>query len=132
MKKPIEHLKEAYTYREDGIFSNIFLTKHGEYSNFKQAKKDLVRDMKIRMQDFKAAYKEIRAKKQSDIEGEGQFFDIDYDQTYSTITRSKYGEHKNFSSAKKELLAYLDTRFRDYQYAWKDAVAKKEEDVEEL
>jgi len=124
--------KIKYTYSEDGIFSNIFSSPYGEYSNFKSAKKELVKNTKVRMQNFKSGLKSLH-KKASDVDGEGKYFDVYFDGMYTQITRStvEFDEIKNFAAAKKMARDYFRERIREWSTAWKDAVAKKESDVEE-
>jgi len=131
-KNLLKEDKIRYTYREDGIFSNIFKSPSGEFSDFKKAKKYLVQDLKTRMQDFKRDLDDVRSLRKNTLDGEGSAFSIEYDGMYSTIVKSDYGEFKTFAPAKKELIKYLNDRYKEYQNAWKDAVALKETDVEDF
>jgi len=125
--------KIRYTYYEDGTYSVILKSPHGEYNSFAKAKKDLVKTTSQRKKDFQEGMKRIRSLKQKDIQlGEGEYFDVYFDGMYTDVEKSPVPtEFKSFKEAKSMAYKYLEQRFIDWRDAWKRAVALQEKDVED-
>ena len=123
-------LKQRYAFKDDGYFSHINKDSYGEFSTFAKAKKELVTYCKQRLDEFKYGLKDL-PKKETDVEGDGEYIDLYYDGIYTTIEKSTFEtEYKNFKEVKKHAQEFYKQQIQNWQYAWKDAVKLKVDDVE--